>query len=126
MNKTFKKRINGTIDQFDSKGTFLGNFWSNDASNPNSLDYDAWLAEGNVPEWSNAESLEDAKQDKINLCLEYLSSTDWYVVRMSDISSQAEIPSNVVTNRANARSLQVNIEACTTLEELNNINIDFS
>ena len=70
--------------------------------------------------------LEQAKIEKIVQCQSYLSSTDWQVIRLSDPTSGEALKEGVAEKRVLARSLQVNIEACTTLEELNNINIDFS
>lgn len=68
-------------------------------------------------------NLEQEKRDKINQCLQYLKDTDWYIVRMSDPSSATIAPENVLINRANARTWQVDIKNCQTLEELNEINI---
>lgn len=70
--------------------------------------------------------LEQAKIEKIAQCQSYLLSTDWQVIRLSDPTSGEALKEGVAEKRVLARSLQVNIEACTTLEELNNINIDFS
>lgn len=55
--------------------------------------------------------LNSQKQVKINKCKAYLNSTDWQII---------------ANNRPLAVSLQAEIAACTTLEELNNININFS
>jgi len=125
MNKTFKKRINKTIDKFDENGNFCGNFQPNDNTNPNSLEYDNWLLEGNLVEWSDLENLEQAKVSKIDQCKTYLINTDWQVIRLSDPTSGEPLKEGVAEKRTLARSLQVNIKACTTLEELENINIDF-
>tara|TARA_R110000868_G_scaffold217965_2_gene468102 strand:- start:165 stop:560 length:396 start_codon:yes stop_codon:yes gene_type:complete len=70
--------------------------------------------------------LQKAKVSKIAQCKAYLISTDWQVIRLSDPTSGDPLKEGVAEKRVLARSLQVNIEACTTLEELNNINIDFS
>ena len=70
--------------------------------------------------------LEQAKIEKIVQCQSYLSSTDWQVIRLSDPTSGEALKEGVAEKRALARSLQVDIAACATLEELNNINIDFS
>lgn len=69
--------------------------------------------------------LEQGKIMKIGQCLQYLSDTDWYVIRMSDLSNASEIPQNILTNRTNARTWQKDIKDAMTLEELNNININF-
>ena len=70
--------------------------------------------------------LQEAKASKIAQCKAYLISTDWQVIRLSDPTSNDPLKEGVAEKRVLARNLQVNIEACTTLEELNNINIDFS
>jgi hypothetical protein len=70
--------------------------------------------------------LQEAKASKIAQCKTYLISTDWQVIRLSDPSSGEPLKEGVSEKRALARSLQVDIAICTTLEELNNINIDFS
>lgn len=69
--------------------------------------------------------LQEAKALKITQCKAYLISTDWQVIRLSDPTSGEPLKEGVAEKRTLARSLQVDIEACTTLEELNNINIDF-
>lgn len=69
--------------------------------------------------------LQEAKTSKIAQCKAYLINTDWQIIRLSDPTSGEPLKEGVAEKRALARSLQVNIEACTTLEELNNINIDF-
>lgn len=60
----FKKRLNGTIDKFINN-EFAGNFYPNDDSNPNSIEFQSWLLEGNTAEYSNLENLELAKTAKI-------------------------------------------------------------
>ena len=77
-------------------------------------------------EWTiptDAELLQEAKTSKIPQCKSYLSSTDWYVIRKAD--NGTAIPTQIETNRELARTLQDNINACTTIEELNLINIEF-
>jgi len=70
--------------------------------------------------------LQEAKALKIAQCKAYLINTDWQVIRLSDPTSGDPLKEGVAEKRALARSLQVDIATCTTLEELNNINIDFS
>lgn len=70
--------------------------------------------------------LEQGKQSKTAQCKAYLSSTDWQVIRLSDPTSGEPLKEGVAENRSLARSLQDTIEACTTLEQLNNININFN
>lgn len=69
--------------------------------------------------------LEQAKTTKIAQCQIYLNETDWYIIRMSDPSSVTVVPENILVNRANARVWQKNIKEAATIEELNNININF-
>jgi len=60
----FKKRINGTIDKFIND-LFVGNFYPNDDSNENSTQYEQWLLDGNIAEYSDLEDLTEAKLAKI-------------------------------------------------------------
>jgi len=60
----FKKRINGTIDKFINN-LFVGNFYPNDDSNENSTQYEQWLLDGNIAEYSDLEDLAEAKLAKI-------------------------------------------------------------
>lgn len=69
--------------------------------------------------------LQEAKASKITQCKAYLINTDWQVIRLSDPTSGEPLKEGVAEKRILARSLQVDIEACTTLEELENIKIDF-
>ena len=84
------------------------------------------------PAWEQIEravtlvELEDKKLIKIAQCQKYLNETDWYIIKMSDPSNASVVPESVFINRANARVWQKNINACETLEELNNININFN
>tara|TARA_R110001632_G_C11179583_1_gene400689 strand:+ start:54 stop:392 length:339 start_codon:yes stop_codon:yes gene_type:complete len=72
---------------------------------------------------ANAKELELKKAEKIDQCQAYLNSTDKWSIRLSETS--VAMPSGVAANRANARAYQSQIKACTTLEQLNNINTDF-
>lgn len=69
--------------------------------------------------------LDQEKRAKISQCKTYLSNTDWQVIRLSDPTSGEALKEGVAEKRALARTLQVEIEACTTIEELNNINTNF-
>lgn len=69
--------------------------------------------------------LQEAKKIKIELCKSYLDKTDWQIIRLADPTSSESIKEGVAEKRALARSLQDEIKACETLEELNNININF-
>jgi hypothetical protein len=73
----------------------------------------------------DAYELEKAKDAKIAQCINYLQQTDWQVIRLCDPTSDEPLKEGVAENRALARSLQDEIKACETLEELNNININF-
>jgi hypothetical protein len=69
--------------------------------------------------------LEQQKIIKINICLNYLKNTDWYIIRSIDLSNLNPIPQNILKNRADARSLQDAINNANSLTELNNLNINF-
>lgn len=69
--------------------------------------------------------LEQQKIIKINICLNYLKNTDWYVIRSLDPSNLNPIPENILKNRADARLLQDVINNINSLIELNNLNINF-
>jgi len=69
--------------------------------------------------------LEQQKIIKINICLNYLKNTDWYIIRSLDLSNLNPIPQNILKNRADARSLQDAINNANSLTELNNLNINF-
>jgi len=68
--------------------------------------------------------LEQGKQIKIAQCQTYLQSTDWQAAAF--IKYDRPIDANVSENCLKAKQWKIEIDACTTLEELNNINIDFS
>ena len=68
--------------------------------------------------------LEQAKAIKTAQCQAYLESTDWQVSAF--IKYARPIDANVSENCLNAKQWKIDIAACTTLEELDNINIDFS
>ena len=83
-----------------------------------------WLGEGNsLSTKPDSEILAETKAEKIGECKAYLDLTDKWSIRLSETS--VAMPSGVAANRANARAYQSQIEACTTLEQLNNINTDF-
>lgn len=85
--------------------------------------FDDWqeLTQGEIDTYK----LENAKAEKIAQCKVYLNSTDWQIIRLADPTSNEPLKEGVAENRALARSLQGDIAACTTLEELNAININF-
>ena len=84
--------------------------------------FDFWIEL--TQEEIDAYELEEAKTVKINQCKGYLNNTDWQIIALTE--RNRVVDKNVATNRPLAVSLQAEIAACTTLEELNNINIDFS
>ena len=65
--------------------------------------------------------LEQQKIIKINICLNYLKNTDWYIIRSLDLSNLNPIPQNILKNRADARLLQDAINNANSLIELNNL-----
>jgi len=73
----------------------------------------------------DAYELKKAKEIKIAQCINYLQKTDWQIIRLADPTSSEPLKEGVAENRALARSLQDEIKACETLEELENININF-
>ena len=84
--------------------------------------FDSW--EKLTQDEIDAYELEEAKTVKINQCKAYLNNTDWQIIALTE--RNRVVDENVATNRPLAVSLQAEIAACTTLEELNNININFS
>lgn len=74
----------------------------------------------------SANELKRVKKIKITQCQAYLQQTSWQVERLCDPSSGKPLKDGVAEKRALARSLQDEINTCTTLEELNNININFN
>jgi len=68
--------------------------------------------------------LEQAKIDKIAQCQTYLESTDWQAAAFTKYGRP--IDANVSENCLKAKQWKIDVAACTTLEELNNININFN
>lgn len=66
--------------------------------------------------------LKQKKEEKTAQCKHYLNSTDWQHVSFTERGRDYE---DVKKKRLKAVSTQDLIEACTTLDELNNINTDF-
>jgi len=104
--KYLKNLETGEIIKGDSFGSF----------------FDSWaeLTQSEI----DAYELEQAKLAKIAQCQAYLESTDWQAVAF--IKYARPINTNVFENCLKAKQWKIDIAACTTLEELNNINIDFS
>jgi hypothetical protein len=89
-------------------------------------DYFYINGEFKITDKSDEKFLLEKKNAKISQCLAYLSSTDWQIIRLSDPTSGESLKEGVADNRALARSLQDQIKACTTLEQVNAININFN
>lgn len=68
--------------------------------------------------------LEQGKQSKTAQCQAYLEGTDWQAAAL--IKYGRQLDANVAENCLKAKQWKIDIAACTTLEELNNININFS
>lgn len=78
-----------------------------------------------ITDKSDEEFLSEKKSEKISQCKTYLAITDWQVIRFADPTSGESLKEGVAEKRILARNLQDEIKACTTLEELNAININF-
>jgi hypothetical protein len=72
----------------------------------------------------DAYELKQAKLAKIAQCKTYLNNTDWQIIALTE--RNRAVDENVVINRPLAVSRQAEINTCTTIEELNNINTDFN
>lgn len=68
------------------------------------------------------ESILELKNSKIAQCKSYLVKTDWQPIAYQERGREYD---DVKTKRLEAVLAQDLIEACTTLEELNQINTDF-
>ncbi len=64
------------------------------------------------------------KERKTDQCIKYLASTDWQIIRLADPTSDEPLKEGVAEKRQLARSLQNDISACETLEELEQINVN--
>lgn len=69
-------------------------------------------------------TMEQERDKKITICQSYLASSDWYVSR--EIDEPNTYPQGVKDNRIEARSKINALEACATIAEVNNINVNFS
>jgi hypothetical protein len=69
--------------------------------------------------------LEEEKIKRISDCKNYLKKTDWQIIRFNDPESGQPLKEGVAEKRSIARSLQDEIASCTTLTQLNAININF-
>lgn len=87
-------------------------------------DYQAiqkWIADGGIVE--AFDYLAEAKVVKTAQCQTYLEGTDWQAAAF--IKYGRPVDANVSENCLKAKQWKIDIAACTTLEELNNININF-
>lgn len=69
------------------------------------------------------ELIAELKNSKLTACISYLTSTDWQAIRKADTGE--DMKEGVAENRALARSLQDEIESCTTIDQLTKIDTDF-
>jgi len=74
-------------------------------------------------EEKQTEKFENEKQIKIINCKSYLEQTDYHIIRSVEMG--VAVKKDILKKRALARSLQDEIEVCKSLEELENININF-
>lgn len=74
-----------------------------------------------------SEKMDNLKQAIITKCKAYLINTDWQIIRLADPTSVEILKEGVAEKRALARSIQNDIKTgvISTLEELENININF-
>jgi hypothetical protein len=84
------------------------------------------VIDGALKEYITPDSilLEQGKISKTAQCKIYLNSTDWQIIAFTERGRA--IDESVTINRPLAVTLQQDIANCTTLEELNNINTNFS
>lgn len=69
------------------------------------------------------ELIAELKNSKLTACISYLTNTDWQAIRKADTGE--DMKEGVAENRALARSLQHEIESCTTIDQLTKIDTDF-
>jgi hypothetical protein len=88
------------------------------------------LTESEIAEFNQPPSKEDLlnqlnsqKQTKTAQCQTYLEGTDWQAAAF--IKYGRPVDANVSENCLKAKQWKIDIAACTTLEELNAININF-
>ena len=67
--------------------------------------------------------LEQGQQSKTAQCQAYLEGTDWQAAAL--IKYGRPLDANVAENCLKSKQWKIDIDACTTLKELNNININF-
>jgi hypothetical protein len=86
-----------------------------------------WIENGGIvePKFTDEELIIKIKLEKINYCKDYLKNTDWQIIRLVDPSSEQDLENEIVEKRSLARTMQDEIKSCLTLEDLQNINLDF-
>lgn len=118
----------------NTDGVYLGGFSKSNSAIPNgairveSPPLDALMQKWNFESKSwepDTVILKQAQDAKIAQCKAYLDKTGWQIERLCDPSSGEPLKEGVAENRSLARSLQDDIVACATIEELNAININF-
>lgn len=106
-----------------TKSGYLLNESSFVPNNQDNSDYQAiqeWIAKGGVVE--AYDPFPEIKEEKIAACKSYLAKTDWECTAYQE---RGRAYDETKAKRLKAVSLQDDIEACTTIEELNNIKIEF-
>lgn len=95
-------------------------------NNAQVLDKQMCVVDGVYQEYVTPDSvlLEQGKQSKTAECQAYLQSTDWQAAAF--IKYGRPVDANVSENCLKAKQWKIDIAACTTLEELNAININFN
>ena len=86
-------------------------------------DYFYINGEFKITDKSDEDFLAEKKNEKTAQCQTYLEGTDWQAAAF--IKYGRPVDANVSENCLKAKQWKIEIAACTTLEELNNININF-
>lgn len=92
-----------------------------DANNSDYKDIQKYISSGGS--YAAYDPLSDRKAEKIIICQNYLESTDWQASAF--IKYGRPVDANVSNNCLKAKQWKDDIEACTTIEQLENININF-
>lgn len=87
-------------------------------------DYQAiqkWISEGGIID--DSDELQRKKDEKIAICDSYLESTDWQAAAF--IKYKRPVDSDVEKKCLLAKKKKSEIKACETLEQLEEINLEF-